>query len=300
MRVFLVITYFFLLFACHLEATPSSLFWTNCTTEVQECGVPHLDVDTYFTVFNRINHGEQLPTDVGLLIGIFSWRELHGEAGIDYLGGTDYPFFFNTKVGIEENKLFKYAPSMSVGIFNIGTRTRTSKRTNQNVVDLVVGKELPKFGGHLYIGGYVGTKALGPTRGGFMIGYEKKFCKAKFCDDEEYFKWAFAFDYASGKNAIGGGGFCLEYFFTPKIYLQTGPVWFGDAHINGRWKWGMQLNFDFPPIYTKKEKKNGNGSDKEKTENGNSKKNGNDKENGKNNSIDIKNRTCKSQADEKK
>ena len=61
----------------------------------------------------------------------------------------------------------------------------------------------------------------------------------------EYNKWTFAADYASGKNFIGGGGFGMYYFFTKDISLLTGPVWFNDHVINGQWKWTVQLDINF-------------------------------------------------------
>lgn len=226
-------------------ATPTSLFWTNCTTEVQATGVGHLGVDNYFTVFNRRGHSSYFNPDVGFTLGLFEWNDLKAEAGIDYLGGADDPLFFNTKIGIAEGKVCEHFPSFSVGIFDIGTRTKEN-RTNLNVVDVVFGKSLPEcIGGTLYIGAYAANKAIGRVRQGFMIGYTRSFCPKKYCDDREYNKWVLNTDFASGKNAIGGGGIGIAHFFTPDISILTGPVWFTDADFNGQWKWSIQLDIDF-------------------------------------------------------
>ena len=61
----------------------------------------------------------------------------------------------------------------------------------------------------------------------------------------EYSKWVIAADYASGKNAIGGGGFGTYYYFTKDISLLTGPVWFNEKAINGATKWTTQLDLNF-------------------------------------------------------
>ena len=65
-------------------------------------------------------------------------------------------------------------------------------------------------------------------------------------DGNEFNRIVFAADYASGKNAIGGGGFGFYYFFTKDISLLTGPVWFNDTDVNGRWKWTVQLDINVP------------------------------------------------------
>jgi hypothetical protein len=241
-----------LLSSAWLEAQPTSLFWTNCTTDVQPTGSANIEVYNYFTVFNRRGHGSAFPPDVGFLVGLFTWKDLSAEAGIDYLGGTDDPLFFNTKIGMPEDKLFHKAPSFSVGIFNIGTRTRTRGRTNQNIANLVLGKSLPKkIGGHLFFGGFGGNRAMGKNRGGFWVGYARPFGRpGKDCHGKEYDRWIFEADYASGKNTIGGGGFALCYYFCPTVYIETGPVWFNSAKINGSWKWSVQLYMTIPLLFS--------------------------------------------------
>lgn len=228
-----------------LDGTPSSVFWTNCTTDVYATGTGHIDEDNYFTVFNRRGRGSAFPPDTAFELGIFTWQDFSAEAGIDYLGGTDDPLFFNAGIAVAEDKLFCRAPSFKIGIFNVGTRHHRT-RTDQNIVDLIVGKSLPDWvGGRLFLGGFSGSRAMGKNRQGVMIAYQKTFCPAKYCDQTEYFKWIFSADYASGKNAIGGGGFALGYYFTPDIDLLTGPVWFNSAKYNGRWKWSVQIDISF-------------------------------------------------------
>lgn len=229
-----------------LSATPTSLFWTNCTTDVQPTGTGHIGVDNLFTVFNRRGHGQSFATDVGFLIGAYTWHDISSEIGIDYLGGTDDPIFFNGKIGMAEGKLFSDSPSWSFGIFDIGTRTR-GNRTNQNVIDVVIGKSMPdSIGGTLYIGGYSGSRAIGKNRQGFMIGYSRGFCHTKDCNGKEYDEWELAADWASGNNWLGGGGVSMLYYFNHDISLQTGPVFFNTARYNGTWKWSIQIDIDIP------------------------------------------------------
>lgn len=223
-----------------LCATPSSVFWTNCTTDVQAKGVYHIDIDNYCSLGNRTKNGSSFAPDFGLLAGLFSWEGLGAEAGIDYLGGQVHPLYFNGKIALSEGKLFANSPSFSIGIFNVGT----SHETNQAVWDAVLGTTLPANLGKLFAGAYTGKRAIGKHRSGWMVGYEKPFYAAKDAAGVDYNKWQFNADFASNKNAIGGGGFALTYYFTPSINIESGPTWFNDTSLNGRWKWAVQVNID--------------------------------------------------------
>jgi len=231
----------------NLSATPSSEFWTICTTSVYDTGLGHLDNDYFFTIFDA--HGERpiLSPDVGFELGIFSWKDWKSEAGVDFLGGTDAPLFFNFSIAIEEDKLFPHAPSFKVGIFDIGTSRSVYPRTDRNTVDIIFGKTLPKpVEGSLYIGVFSGSRAIGRIRQGIMFAYEKFFSPAKDENDKEYFKWRFCADYASGNNVYGGGGFGLSYSYNPDISVLMGPTWFISNKFNGEWKWSVQISYDFP------------------------------------------------------
>lgn len=237
-----------------LEGTPSTVFWTVCTTDVYATGTGHVDEDNYFSVFNRRGHGSNLPPDVGLELGVFSWSDLSVEAGVDYLGGTDDPLYFNAGLAIAEDKLFCHAPAIKLGYFNAGTRNRGLNRTNQNIVDLIIGKTLPEWlgGGRLCVGGFSGSRAMGKVRQGVMVSFQQPFCSAKDCNDKDYYKWVLCGDWASGKNTIGGGGIGIYYYFTPDISILTGPVWFNTSKYNGAWKWTAQIDISFS-AWTRKE-----------------------------------------------
>ena len=236
------------LLTSQLQATPSSTFFTNCTTSIQEDKTVHLGVDNFFTVYNGRGHNSSLAPDIGPEFGVFKYESISAEAGIDYLGGTDDPFFFNAKVGIDENALFPNAPAFNIGIFNVGTRTHGTGKTNQNIVDAILGKTLPDLlgGGNIYAGVFSGSRTMGKNRQGVMVAYTRNFYLTKDPSGTEYYKWQFAADYASGKNTIGGGGVGMYYYFTPRISLLTGPVWYNDKILNNsRFKWSIQFDYDF-------------------------------------------------------
>ena len=245
-RKFLILLCGFFLCLLDFEfvyATPSTTYWTPCAADVQKYKKWHLTYDNYTTVgrnspANR-KQGGDLPADYGLTYGFMGFEKLQGEIGIDVIEPTDNPVSFNGKLGVPEHSLFKESPALNIGIFNAGTKKNF---TNYNILHFIGGKTLPFNLGRFHASYYIGNKkvlkdALGKKENdGWMAGYDRFIYKDKVM---------FAADYASGKNAIGGGGFGLYYFFTPDISLLTGPVWFNDRALNGRTKWTLQLDINF-------------------------------------------------------
>jgi hypothetical protein len=248
-----------IMFVCMIgiaQATPSSTFWTPMTPDIQSYGVLHIGVDNYFNVGNKTSDesaiNNSFPTDVGLTVGVLPFEKLQMEIGVDYLQPADYPVYFNAKIGAPEDALFKWSPALQIGIFNVGTKRNDEGRqngTDQNIVYGVIGKTIPYLG-RLSVGPYIGNSAvLRSSTGdaqdkGFMVAFDRGFFSVKDKEGNEFNRIVFAADYASGKNAIGGGGFGLYYYFTKDISLLTGPVWFNDTGVNGRWKWSIQLDIN--------------------------------------------------------
>ena len=226
-----------------LLGTPTPLFWTNCSTDIVATGIYRFNQNDFFTVFNKRHHGQILCPDIGLSYGLFTWNKLMCEVGIDYLGGADNPIFLNGKIGFQEDVLFKDAPAVNLGLCNVGIKTSRGLNINQNIIELIFGKSLPKtIGGRVFFSGYIGNSSLGKNRGGFMAGMDYAFKEEVYCDGTHFNRWIFAADFASGKNYIGGGGFGFTYYFTPGICLQFGPVFLNSYKYNGSWKWTFQFN----------------------------------------------------------
>lgn len=238
-------------------ATPSTTYWTPAVSDIQPYGVLHIGIDNYFTMARKNDRGS-LPTDVGLTIGVLPYEKLQLEVGVDYLEPTTDPFLFNAKLGTPEGALFEGSPAINIGIFNAGTDSKTDDgdgRTDLNIVDLIVGKTLPFGLGRLHAGVYYGnSKSLLDKNGdkentGYMIGWDKGFMPKKE-GEAEYNKLVVAADWASGKNAFGGGGAGVYYFFTKDISLLTGPVWFNEPALagpsaNAKWVWTTQLDINY-------------------------------------------------------
>lgn len=220
-------------------ATPSTTYWTTCTGDIQPYGKFHITYDNYTTVGRKKTEKGSLANTYGLTVGVLPGEKFKMEIGFDVIEPTDNPLFFNAKAGTPENALFEGSPALNFGIWNVGTKSNV---TDYNILHLNASKTLPLNLGRLHLGAYKGNdKVLKDAAGnkeddGFMVGYDKFIYKDKVM---------LAADYASGKNAIGGGGVGLYYFFTPDISLLSGPVWFNDQSLNGNMKWTMQLDINF-------------------------------------------------------
>jgi hypothetical protein len=216
--------------AISAAATPSTTYWTPATLDIQPAGLTHITYDTYSTIGR--DPGEDFPTDYGLEWGAKLGSKMAAEFGFDYLSPTSDPWLFNAKLGFPEGTLSKTAPAVEIGFFNFGS-------LRQNVVDFIVGKTLPHGAGRVSAAYYVGSSEnLRSSAGekentGFMIAYDRTIVPDKL---------VFAADYASGKNAIGGGGAGLYYYFNKSVSLLGGPVRFNDKGINGKMKWTLQLD----------------------------------------------------------
>ena len=257
------------------HATPSTELWTPAIMDIQPFGVWHLGIDNYFTV-GRGNSSNispvtgaslplAFPTDVGLTVGVLPFEKLNMEVGIDMLapiqlicgslencGSVGDSLLFNTKIGVPEGALFTESPGINVGIFNVGT---VKNVTDMDIVDLIVGKTIPVLG-RIHVGGYVGNsgsalmheggvKTGSKENTGWMVAYDRGFVPVKDAAGNEYNKFTFLADYASGKNFIGGGAVGVGINFTKDIDVLTGPVFFNDQDINGRWKLTTQLDINF-------------------------------------------------------
>jgi hypothetical protein len=226
-------------------ATPSTNFWTPCTTYIQPYGVPHLTYDSYF------NRTADFPTDTGLTIGLLPWKKFQAEAGFDlFLPGPD-PEQFNFKAGFPEDALFKQAPGFTFGIFGMGFHNGVN---NYDVVHVNLGKTVSKLG-TFAAGGYYGlTRDLmrssdgGNQDGGYMLSYYRTL--EPWTD-----RIALSADYLSGKNILGGGGVGLYWWFTKQIDVITGWVWFNDTELNpfptGAFTIQLDVDIDFKRMLPK-------------------------------------------------
>jgi hypothetical protein len=230
-------------------ATPSTTYWSPCTIDIQPFKVGHVTYDNYTTLGKKgpARGGQAFPNDLGLTAGVLPFEKFQMEAGLDWLEPTDYPLSFNAKIGALEGAFFKGAPALQAGIFNVGTKKGVS---DQDVAYILTGRSLPRNLGRLHASAYLGNAAVlrssegGLQNVGFMAGYDRGFWPAR-SSEGEYNRLVLAGDFTSGKNAIGGGGAGLYYFFGKNVSILAGPVWYNDKGLNGDWKWTTQLDVNF-------------------------------------------------------
>ncbi|MBI4218188.1 MAG: hypothetical protein HY610_03640 [Elusimicrobia bacterium] len=230
-------------------STPSTTYWTPSVIDIQGHKVGHVTYDNYTTLTKKgiTNGGSAFANDLGLTVGVLPFQKFQMEVGFDWMEPADYPLSFNAKAGAPEGALFQGAPALQIGIFNVGTEKDI---TDQNIGYVVTGRSLPAGLGRVHLSAYLGnSKVLKDSDGnkentGFMVAYDYGFWAAQ-SNDGGFNRVVFAADYASGKNAIGGGGVGLYYYFTKNVDLLAGPVWFNDTVMNGVWKWTTQLDINF-------------------------------------------------------
>jgi len=252
---------FALLFAATAaSATPSTTVWAPSTTYVQPFLTPHLTYDTYFWKGTSAGQaGSPLyPITTGLTMGVLPWQDLQLEVGFDLLLPSTDPLLFNAKLGVPEDKLFAWQPSLAVGIYGVGTKqsTAASPGTDFNILYAQVQHSIPGVGGFVSVGGYYGLQDLllqasdgsGTQRAGFIggIGSPDININAPWLQ-----KIVISADVQTGKNVFGAFGGAVTFAFTDKISVLTGPIYFFDpgSQPGGKqWLWTMQLDIDMPLV----------------------------------------------------
>lgn len=222
-------------------ATPTTTFWTPMSMDFQAPGVWHFGMDNYSTLGKNgtANGGEAFPIDYGLTVGKMLSPKISSEYGIDYFSPTDEPIYLNAKLGYAEGALSPTSPALELGLANFGLRRGV---TNQDIAYLLYGKSLPNGLGRLMVSYYAGNAGVlkssdGKVQNtGYMLAYDRPLIPGKL---------SLAADYASGKNAIGGGGVGLGISFNKDASVLIGPVWFNDQGINGKMKWTAQIDINF-------------------------------------------------------
>lgn len=240
------------------HATPTTTFWAPSTTTIQPFLTPHITYDTYFWKGPAAGQAGSpvYPVTTGLTMGILPWDSLQLELGFDLLLPSSDPFLFNAKIGVPEDKLFPFQPSLAVGIMGVGTKrsTATTLGTDYNMLYAQLQHSIPVVGGYVSAGGYYGLQdklyqasdGSGTNRAGFMGG----FISPDITVNAPWLqKINVAADVQTGKNAFGAVGGGLYFYFTDKVDLLTGPVYFLDAGSQPggkQWFWTVQLDIDLP------------------------------------------------------
>ena len=202
-------------------ATPSTLVWIP-SVDIQAPNTWHLGVDNYFTPTD----GWRSPTDVGVTAGFANGR---AEAGIDYFGGQNDPFFFNAKYLVTAETAG--VPAVAVGAYNLGTKRDV---TDYNMLYALAAKT---FGGVRLTAGYCHGNggALGMDPDMLLLGLDGYLTKDK--------KWWGAVDYQSGRNAFGALSFGVSYAVAPNVSLLVGHDLYNAAGVDDTITTQLDINF---------------------------------------------------------
>jgi len=247
-----------LLVAEAASATPTTTFWAPSTTAIQPFLTPHITYDTYFWKGPGTTQAGSpvYPITTGLTMGVLPWENLQLELGFDLLLPSSDPFLFNAKLGVPEDKLFPFQPSFAIGIQGVGTKksnSATDLGTDYNMLYAQLQHTIPGVGGYVSVGGYYGLQEKlyvssdGSTnRAGFIGGFVSPDIPV---NQPWLAKINVVGDVQTGKNALGAAGGGLAIYFTDKIDLITGPVYFMDSALQPggkQWFWTVQLDIDMP------------------------------------------------------
>lgn len=234
-------------------ATPSSTYWAPSVATCQAKYVPHITYDTYYGK-GTPPPGAGAPTypiDTGLTMGILPWSKVQAEVGYDLLLPSSAPVFafLNAKVCTPESSLFKGSPAISAGMYNLGFHSGV---TNYDVFHLMFQKSLP-VGGYISAGLYHGmsealfTNSDGHVvKTGAMVGWSSPDIKVGLKGLQKITVIA---DVQTGKNALGGGGAGVTFYFNDYVSLIVGPVFYVDKHLQpggASHLWTTQLDIDIP------------------------------------------------------
>src|ERR1035437_9413502 len=191
------------------KATGSTQIWIP-STDIQAFKSVHLGIDNYIRTQKVANgvYGSGMY-DMGLTTGISPFSKVQAEIGIDYLNMGDnnafdaknydlHPIYFNGKIAIPEDSLFKGAPAIAVGAYNFGTKINL---TNYNIIYALIAKTIPVVG-RISAGYYTGNKTLlvdengAAANTGLLLSWDR--AMPEISD-----KLWLAVDYQGGQNYLG-------------------------------------------------------------------------------------------------
>jgi len=205
------------------KATGSTQIWIP-STDIQAFKSFHLGIDNYIRTQKDANGviGSGIY-DLGLTAGVSPFSKVQAEVGIDYLSMGDnaaldaknydlHPIYFNAKIGIPEDSLFKGCPAIAVGGYNFGTKIGL---TNYNIVYGLIAKTIPVIG-RLSVGYYSGNKNLlvdelgKSTNSGLLLSWDR--AMTEISD-----KLWFAVDYQGLNNYLGSWNFGFSWAFSKNV-----------------------------------------------------------------------------------
>jgi hypothetical protein len=220
-KIFAIIVFICFLSGEYSYSTPSTQIWIP-STDFQKWKSLHLGLDNFIRT-SRINgvRGAGM-SDFGLTTGLLPFEKFQGEIGVDYLYLGDniydnHPVYFNAKIGLPEDAMFKNSPAIAFGAFNFGTKKNL---TDYNVLYAVIAKTLPIVG-RLTVGYYTGNEKvlvdenLKKANNGVLLSWDRTMTEISD-------KLWLAVDYQGGKNYMGALNFGASWAFSKNVSVIFG------------------------------------------------------------------------------
>src|SRR3989338_335203 len=225
-------------------ATPTTHIWAP-STDIQPFRKWHITSDFYVPVENDAADARpDTVTNLGLTVGVLPFKKFNAEVGFDHKSGTgldDYPFYFNTKVGIPEDSFGKFFPGLAAGIYDVGTK---EDKTDYNVAYIKAAKSLSlgDFSlGRFSLGYFNGNSDLllhgtKKDNDGILVCWERVL--SEFTD-----KLWVAVDYQGSKSAYGTLNLGFSYKFSDNTSMIFGYDIYNNHDLANTYT--VQLDIDF-------------------------------------------------------
>ena len=233
---FLITGYGLLVTLCY--ATATTHIWSP-STDIQAYKKWHLTSDFYVPTENNSDGTRaNTVTNLGLTVGVLPFEKLNAEVGFDHKSGygslDDYPWYFNTKVGIPENAYGKFFPALAVGIYDMGIK---NDKTDYNVM---YGKAAKTFS--------IDDVSLGRISFGYFKGDSKLLTHdGKKNNDGLLFAWERVMPEISDKLWL-----CVDYQGTKSSYgaWNAGFSWKFADNVSGLFGYDFYNDRDLTDTYT--------------------------------------------------
>jgi hypothetical protein len=202
-------------------STPSTQIWIP-STDFQKWKTMHLGIDNYLRTSKISGNRGAGMIDFGLTTGLLPFEKFQGEIGADYLymgddNYDDYPIYFNAKIGMPEDGLFKNSPAVAFGVFNFGLKKNL---TNYNIIYGEIAETIPILG-RLTIGYYTGNdkilvdENLKKANSGLLISWDRTMTEISD-------KLWLAVDYQGGKSYLGSLNLGASWAFSKNVSVIFG------------------------------------------------------------------------------
>jgi len=240
---FLVSALWFPVSLCY--ATATTHIWAP-STDVQPYRKWHLTSDFYVPTENNSDGTRaNTITNLGLTVGVLPFETLNAEVGFDHKSGygtlDDYPWYFNTKVGIPENAYGKFFPALAVGIYDIGIK---NDKTDYNVLYGKAGKTFSIDNvslGRFSVGYFKGDSKL-LTHNGKKDNDGALLCWERTMTEISDKLWV-AIDYQGSRSSYGATNVGFSYKFSGNTSVIFGRDFYNDKDLADTYT--VQLDIDF-------------------------------------------------------